>query len=279
MNKIKSAQASQQYLIKTVSDLAWTAIEFNDYFDLSSRSVFYELISKSIKNFMDYHGQLTETQLRARRTRIKILRAIADRNGLAGFSDIKVSTGLSTGSIYYHLERMGGYVTKDSKHYMITEEGLQFLREADPKYTGVAPPKEEQVQEQGRSEEPEKQARYFGMRQLAFAGLGISVAAFMAAGWFTNWQVLAVFAGINAGIATSLGVAAALLASFLVLGRRSYPAIGYRGTIFSALALGVVIAGVVVLSGSGLTGAAPAQPYDNSMDALLSSYSMHWQVR
>jgi hypothetical protein len=59
------------------------------------------------------------------------LRAIAERNGSAGFSEIKNATGLSTGSIYYHLERMGNYVTKDSKHYKITEEGLELLREID----------------------------------------------------------------------------------------------------------------------------------------------------
>lgn len=99
-----------------------------------------------------------ETQLRAIRTRIKILRAIANRNGQAGFSDIKTSTGLSTGSIYYHLERMGSYVIKDAKHYMITEEGLQFLREADPKYMGIVPPKEEQAQNFSRSEETTGQA-------------------------------------------------------------------------------------------------------------------------
>src|SRR5919206_4300174 len=76
-----------------------------------------------------------ETQLRARRTRIKILKAIADKNGVAGFSDIKLATGLSTGSIYYHLERMGNYVTKDSKHYKITKEGLELLREIDNRST------------------------------------------------------------------------------------------------------------------------------------------------
>lgn len=68
-----------------------------------------------------------ETQLRARRTRMKILKAIADRNGSAGFSEIKDATDLSTGSIYYHLERMVVYVTKRSKHYHITKEGLQLL--------------------------------------------------------------------------------------------------------------------------------------------------------
>lgn len=221
-----------------------------------------------------------ETQLRARRTRIKILRAIADRNGFAGFSDIKSSTGLSTGSIYYHLERMGNFVTKDSKHYTITEEGLQFLREADPKYAGVAQSsKEEQTQGQNRSEEPVRQARHFGMRRLAFAGLTVSAAAFMGTGVFTNWQFLAAFASVNVGIMASLGIAAALLTSLLVFGRRSYPGIGYKGTVLSALALGIVLASVIMFSSPELTGAAPSQPYDNSLDALRSSYSMHWQIR
>ena len=75
-----------------------------------------------------------ETQLRARRTRIKILRAIAERNGSAGFSEIRNATHLSTGSIYYHLERMENYIIKDSKHYVIKEEGLQLLREIEDKY-------------------------------------------------------------------------------------------------------------------------------------------------
>jgi predicted transcriptional regulator len=222
-----------------------------------------------------------ETQLRARRTRIKILRAIADRNGVAGFSDIKVSTGLSTGSIYYHLERMGSYVTKDSKHYMITEEGLQFLRDSDPKYSGLVPPrKEEQVQpeDSGRSEEPVRQARYWGARRYVFTGIVAAIIMFAAAGLLTGWQVLAVFASINAGVAASAAVAVALLASLVMLGRRSYAIVGYRGTIVSALALGVVLATVLVFSGLQFTGA-PAQSYDNSMDALLSSYSMHWQIR
>jgi hypothetical protein len=91
-----------------------------------------------------------ETQLRARLTRIKILRAIAARNGSAGFSEIRNATGLSTGSIYYHLERMGNYVTKDSKHYKITKEGLELLHEIDNRST-VTPAhnkeEEEEVQE------------------------------------------------------------------------------------------------------------------------------------
>lgn len=88
-----------------------------------------------------------ETQLRARLTRIKILRAIAARNGSAGFSEIRNATGLSTGSIYYHLERMGNYVTKDSKHYKITKEGLELLREIDSRTT-VAPAHNKEEEEE-----------------------------------------------------------------------------------------------------------------------------------
>ncbi|HEX7031807.1 MAG TPA: hypothetical protein VF172_02285 [Nitrososphaera sp.] len=228
-----------------------------------------------------------ETQLRARRTRIKILRAIADKNGLAGFSDIKMSTGLSTGSIYYHLERMSNYVTKDSKHYIITEEGLQFLREADPKYAGISPRQANEEQQttkaatQDGPEEPVRQTRHFGARRLVFAGV-ITVSAASAlifASMFADWQIMAAFTGTSTGIILSLGTAAALLTSFLVFGRHSYPQIGYKGTVLSALALGIVVAGVVVFSSPELIGAAPSQPYDNSMDALRSSYSMHWQIR
>ena len=74
-----------------------------------------------------------ETQLRARRTRIKILRAIADRNGSAGFSDIQNATALSTGSIYYHIDRMRDYIKKNAKNYSITKKGLQLLVEIDSK--------------------------------------------------------------------------------------------------------------------------------------------------
>ena len=222
-----------------------------------------------------------ETQLRARRTRIKILRAIADKNGVAGFSDIKVSTGLSTGSIYYHIERMGSYVTKDSKQYMITEEGLQFLREADPKYSGPVSPKKEETRQgdSDGSEETVRQARFSGSRRYVIAGALMVVIAFAAAGELTSWRILAILAGVNGDIAALAVGATVLLASFVLLGRHSYPVIGYRGTMVSVLVLGVVFASVLLFSGIQFTGAAPGQSYDNSMDALLPSYSMHWQIR
>jgi predicted transcriptional regulator len=220
-----------------------------------------------------------ETQLRARRTRIKILKAIADKDGVAGFSDIKLSTGLSTGSIYYHLERMGSnYVTKNSKYYIITEEGLQLLREVDPKYADVTPPKrtEEHVQPEGSgtSEEAIRRVRYWGVRQYAFVGVALVAIAFAAAALLTDWQAFF----LNAGVIASIAGAATIAASLLMI-RYSYPAIRYRGMMLSVLALTVLLAGIFVFSGVQFTGAAPAQPYDNSMDALLSSYSLHWQIR
>jgi predicted transcriptional regulator len=219
-----------------------------------------------------------ETQLRARRTRIKILKAIADKNGVAGFSDIKLSTGLSTGSIYYHLERMGNYVTKSSKYYMITEEGLQLLREVDPKYAGVTPMKrtEEQVQPEDSvtSEETIRRPRYLGVRQYAFVGVVLTAIAFAAAGLLTDWQAFF----LNAGVIASIASAATIAATFLMI-RYSYPVIRYRGMMLSVSALTILLAGIFVFSGVQFTGAAPVQPYDNSMDALLSSYSLHWQIR
>jgi predicted transcriptional regulator len=220
-----------------------------------------------------------ETQLRARRTRIKILKAIADKNGVAGFSDIKLSTGLSTGSIYYHLERMGNYVTKNSKYYMITEEGLQLLREVDPKYAGAATLKrtEEQVQPEGSdtSEETISRSRYLGVRHYVFLGVVLTATAFAAAGLLTDWQAFF----LNAGVIAPIASAATIVASFLMI-RYSYPVIRYRGMMLSVLALTVLLAGLFVFSGVQFTGASPVQPYENdSMDALLSSYSLHWQIR
>jgi ABC-type xylose transport system permease subunit len=47
----------------------------------------------------------------------------------------------------------------------------------------------------------------------------------------------------------------------------------------SVSALTVLLAGLFVFSGVQFTGASPVKPYDNTMDALLSSYSLHWQIR
>ncbi len=209
---------------------------------------------------------------------MKILKAIADKNGVAGFSDIKVSTGLSTGSIYYHLERMGNYVTKNSKYYMITDEGLQHLREVDAKYVDVTPLKttEEEIQPErsDTSEEAIRRPRNLGVRHYAFLGVVLTAIAFAAVGLLTDWQAFF----LNAGVIASIASAATIAASFLML-RHSYSSVRYRGLMLSVSALTVLLAGLFVFSGVQFTGASPVQPYDNSMDALLSSYSLHWQIR
>lgn len=261
--------------------------------NLCSIRFFCEPISKWIKNLKNYLETLTgETQLRARRTRIKILKAIADRNGIAGFSEIKVATGLSTGSIYYHLERMSNYVTKDSKHYVITEEGLRLLREVDPRYASISPaPKKEEEEQQSQvasSTESstltteETSSRHVGrwnVRQYAFVGLISTVAIFAIMGLFSNWQALNAITGVSINVITSIVVAATLSIAVLML--RSTPTLlGYKSTLLSVFVLAVVLVSLLLVSGLEYTGAVTSsQSYDNSMDALLTSYSMHWQIR
>ena len=179
-----------------------------------------------------------ETQLRARLTRIKILRAIAARNGSAGFSEIRNATGLSTGSIYYHLERMGNYVTKDSKHYKITKEGLELLREIDNRSTVTPAHNKEEEEEETptphgiQTEETIRQPRplsqlitdystsLFIIAFLVFASLGVYVnlhtilpAIFIVI--FGGNEIIA-----NTSLISSFLVVVLLLMSFLVMLKR-----------------------------------------------------------
>jgi hypothetical protein len=186
---------------------------------------------------------------------------------------------------------MGNYVTKDSKHYIITEEGLQLLRDVDSKYASVAAPPppparkvageqhhHEPSEDSGRTKEMVRQVRRWGMRQYALAGALASVVVFVIAGLAANWQIPSL--GMNVGLAASIAVAAALAVSLLLMsGRRTYSVIGYKGMVLSVAALAGVFVSVLVVAGLGYTGASPSQPYDNSMDALLSSYSLHWHIR
>ena len=173
---------------------------------------------------------------------------------------------------------MANYVTKNSKYYMITEEGLQHLREVDAKYSDVTILKttEEEIQpeDSNTSEEVVRRPRYLGVRHYAFLGVVLTAIAFAAAGLLTDWQAFF----LNAGVIASIASAATITASFLMI-RYSYSSVRYRGMMLSVSALTVLLAGLFVFSGVQFTGASPVQPYDNSMDALLSSYSLHWQIR
>ena len=173
-----------------------------------------------------------ETQLRARLTRIKILRAIAERNGSAGFSEIKNATGLSTGSIYYHLERMGNYVTKDSKQYKITEEGLELLREIDNRSTVTSVHDKEEETSTSlaiQTEETIRQPRPLSelVRDYSTSLLIVVFLVFVSLGLYVNLQVIlqalitAIFIGnkiiTHTSLISSFLISVLLLMSFLIM--------------------------------------------------------------
>ncbi len=162
-----------------------------------------------------------ETQLRARLTRIKILRAIAERNGSAGFSEIKNATGLSTGSIYYHLERMGNYVTKDSKHYKITEEGLELLREIDNRspVASVQDKEEETSTSLGiQTEETVRQPRPLSelVRDYSTSLLIMGFLVFLSLGLYINLHIILPHIITAIFIGTKIITHTSLIFSFLI---------------------------------------------------------------
>jgi DNA-binding PadR family transcriptional regulator len=205
-----------------------------------------------------------ETQLRARRTRIRILRAIAERDGSAGFSDIRNATGLSTGSIYYHLERMQNYVTKDSKHYIITEKGLQLLHEIDGRYTSSPARKKDEeptitgnVRSEGTIIRQTNRLRQF-IREYTFISVIAGVMIFIAVELFVNSNII--FPSIatvgkiiaNASLISSLSITALLSVSFLLMLKRQMLLPGYRGIMLSVLTvLSVLLVNILIFSSLG----------------------------
>jgi hypothetical protein len=210
-----------------------------------------------------------ETQLRARRTRIKILRAIAGRNGSAGFSDIRNATGLSTGSIYYHLERMENYVIKDSKHYSITHEGLQMLREIDEKSSSLTPsptflaerktPTQSVIPDVQPAKLVKQSSRFTQIsREYAYVPAIVGLIIFITFEIYTNINIIS--PGIstagkiiaNATLISSLSIAALLSTSFLLMLKRKMLPAGYRGIMLSALTvLSVLVVNFIIFSGLG----------------------------
>ncbi len=210
-----------------------------------------------------------ETQLRARRTRIKILRAIAERNGSAGFSDIRNATGLSTGSIYYHLERMENYVIKDSKHYSITHEGLQLLREMDEKSSSLTSSSSFLAERKTETQSVIPDVRPANIvkhsshltqigREYAYVPAIVGLIIFITFEIYTNINIIS--PGIstagkiiaNATLISSLSIAALLSTSFLLMLKRKVLPAGYRGIMLSALTvLSVLVVNFIIFSGLG----------------------------
>jgi hypothetical protein len=206
-----------------------------------------------------------ETQLRARRTRLKILRAIAGSKGSAGFSEIRDATGLSTGSIYYHLERMGKYIIKDSKQYLITQDGWELLREIDIKSPDVRKDECSESEDQRPDQHPELHkvdvknsiALNF-LRGNLFILLTIAIVASISIGIYS--QSYTFFPGIsyagkmiaNATMISSLSIAALLSLSFLIMLRRQMIPKGYRVLMISSLTVvSVILVNVLIFTGLG----------------------------
>ncbi len=144
------------------------------------------------------------------------MRAIAGSKGSAGFSEIRDATGLSTGSIYYHLERMSKYIIKDAKQYLITQDGWEILREIDVKSPDVR--KDECSESDDQHPEPlrvgtKKSIALNILRGNRFILLAIAIVASISIGIYS--QSYALFPGIsyagkmiaNATMISSLSIA------------------------------------------------------------------------
>jgi hypothetical protein len=166
------------------------------------------------------------------------LRAIAERNGSAGFSEIRNATGLSTGSIYYHLERMEDYVTKDSKQYKITEEGLELLREIDKK-SAVYPTnnKEEETSTSlgVQTDETVRQPRPLSqlIRDYSIPSLIITSLVFVSVGLYLNINII--FPNIflenkiltNSALISTFSTSILVVVSFSIILKRQMLTSGY----------------------------------------------------
>ena len=201
-----------------------------------------------------------ETQLRARRTRLKILKAIAGRKGCAGFSDIRDATGLSTGSIYYHLERMGKYITKDSKQYLITQDGWGLLKEIDFKAPDIHKDEDSESGDQ-HSEPLEVDVKYSMLnfiRGNLVILLAMAIVVSVCVGIYS--QSYTIFPGMsyagkmitNATMISSLSIAALLSISFLIMLRRQMIPKGYRVIMISSLTVvSVILVNILIFTGLG----------------------------
>jgi len=197
-----------------------------------------------------------ETQLRARRTRIKILRAIAEKRGAARFSDIRNSTGLSTGSIYYHLERMADYVGKNSKEYTLTDQGFRFLQEIDRSYIENRPQQMSVSQKAMEDQIPSRESRRREslkefMWILPYAGIVAAIVSVLQINSALGLPGLDLDKMIaNASLISFLSITGILAAAFLIMFRRHIIPRGIKGIFLSTVTVGSVVAvNFIVFSG------------------------------
>jgi hypothetical protein len=164
---------------------------------------------------------------------------------------------------------MENYVIKDSKHYSITHEGLQMLREIDEKSSSLTPSpsflaerKTQTTQSVIPDVQPAKLVKHSRFTQIsreyAYVPAIVGLIIFITFEIYTNINIIS--PGIstagkiiaNATLISSLSIAALLSTSFLLMLKRKMLPAGYRGIMLSALTvLSVLVVNFIIFSGLG----------------------------
>jgi hypothetical protein len=158
---------------------------------------------------------------------------------------------------------MENYVNKDSKHYTITQEGLQMLRELDSKSSSSPTYKTHEVPfgvseaQIGRNVKQIGPVGAFISEYSSVFVLGL-VIILVPVGLFENFHIIfpnlstAAKMIANATMISSLSIAALLSISFVVMLKRQILPNGYRGIMLSALTvLAVLVVNILIFSGLG----------------------------
>jgi len=158
---------------------------------------------------------------------------------------------------------MGNYVNKDSKHYTLTQEGLQMLRELDSKSSSSPTYKTHEVPfgaseaQIGRNVKQIGPVGAFISEYSSVFVLGL-VIILVPVGLFENFHIIfpnlstAAKMIANATMISSLSIAALLSISFVVMLKRQILPNGYRGIMLSALTvLAVLVVNILIFSGLG----------------------------
>ena len=172
------------------------------------------------------------------------------------FSDIRNSTGLSTGSIYYHLERMADYVGKNSKEYTLTEQGFRFLQEIDHSYVDTRPERISVPQKVTEEQMPSKVSiRRQSLKEyiwiIPYAAIVVVIVSVLQVNSALGLPGLDLDKMIaNASLISSLSITGILTAAFLIMFRRQIIPSGIKGIFLSSVTvISVVAANLVVFSG------------------------------
>ena len=185
------------------------------------------------------------------------MRAIAEKKGAARFSDIRNTTGLSTGSIYYHLERMAEYVGKNSKEYTLTDQGLRFLQEIDHGYLDNRPARISVSQKAMEGEMPSRES--IGRQSLKefmwiipYAGIVAAIISVLQVNSALGLPGLDLDKMIaNASLISALSLSGILTAAFLIMFRRQIIPREIKGIFLSTITV-VSVVGVNLVVFSGL---------------------------